>query len=218
MSMVSSSEMDIFMQFGKKIVFPAFSAVNVWNKAIKQIKAEHKIGLIPAIDGAVPIRYSQDTLIEYLKVKKWLLVYDLGFSIKKMHAIIGTNKSVKPHFVIENTWWLEEDWALLESEPAYYLVSKPMFKSERWTDQEKRIKMMGSEFCRAPMRTAVNAGIFWVFVNRHKLPLGGCQHWSSEEKRALYVFFDFSEFSFGRRPKYCFAHGLGACVLRKFDF
>ena len=216
MSTASASETDIYTRFSKRTVFPTFLTIPQWNDAIAAHYKEHKINGI-SLDLRVPVRYDEETINGLLETSKWLFVFDPGFSIRKMHTIIGTSQ--KPHFAKRNTWWLEEEWAFIESAPAFHLVSKPMFKGHPWDSQEQFIKEMGENFFRAPMRVAVNAAITWAFLDHMRHPLGGFQHWSNNGSESLKkIFFDFNEFSFGSWPQYCFAKPLGVCVKRVFDF
>ncbi|MCX6765176.1 MAG: hypothetical protein NT148_01405 [Candidatus Nealsonbacteria bacterium] len=217
MSIVSDSEVDIFKRFGKKLVYPTFLTIAEWNAAIGRYVDDHKIDSI-LFNLKVPIRYYEETIVELLNTCKWLFIFDPGFSIRKIHTIIGTDRG-KPHFSKRNTWWLEEEWAFTESAPAFYLVSKPTFRNQQWDKQEEMIKLMGENFRRASMRVAVNAGVTGLLLYSKKVPLGGLQHWSSESGNVIgKIFFDFNEFSFASWPRDCFGGELGACVKRIFDF
>ncbi|MCX6760212.1 MAG: hypothetical protein NTW46_02620 [Candidatus Nealsonbacteria bacterium] len=217
MSTASASETDIYSRFSKRTVFPTFLTVPQWNDAIAAHYKEHKISGIP-LDLRVPVRYDEETINGLLETSKWLFVFDPGFSIRKMHTIIARNHR-RPHFSKTSTWWLEEEWAFEESAPAFYLISKPMFKDCSWDGQEQHLKRMGENFRRASMRIAVNAAITWTFIDHQRPPFGNSQHWGSDGADSLKkIFFDFYEFAFTSWPYYCFAHELGVCVKRIFDF
>ena len=217
MSTASASEIDIFTRFGKRTVFSTFLAIPKWNDAIAQYYNEHKINGIP-LDLRAPIRYDEETISGLLETGKWLFVFDPGFSIRKMHTIIARNHK-RPHFAKRNAWWMEEKWAFIESSPAFYLVSKPMFEGHPWDVQEQFIKKMGENFRRAQMRIVVSAAITWTFLDHLRPPFGNFQHWSSDGADSLKkIFFDFYEFAFMSWPRYCFAKELGVCVKRVFDF
>jgi hypothetical protein len=217
MSTASASEIDIFTRFSKRAVLPTFLTIPEWNAAIAWHYDEHKIDAIP-LDQKVPVRYDKETITGLLETNKWLFIFDPGFSIRKMHIIISRNQR-RPHFSKGNTWWLEEEWAFEESAPAFHLVSNPIFKDCSWDSQEQQLKRMGENFRRASMRVVVSAAITWTFLDHIRLPFGSSQHWSRDgtdlQKKIL---FDFSEFAFMGWPYYCFAHELGVCVKRIFDF
>lgn len=175
------TESDVLELLGERF-FSAEQVVSAWNMIINEKRTGHQISPL-GTPGNLTIRYSLDTIREANKSPTWYLVYNPGFSLRDILAILGSNHKYQPQHLHGNDWWcLPKEinlWTGERGEGNYHLIRmKPFLRNITWQEQEE-VLHKGRKIPRAPSRLMVCARLTYFLIKKEYI-FPECNHWGPE--------------------------------------
>ena len=175
-------ENQAFEILGGERFLSAGCIVSAWNKIIEQRRTNHNIKLLERSAERPKLEFAEDVIKQTIKKdKSWYMVYDLGFSLRNMRIIFGSNYRDQPRQYEENDWWFfsGNSWTEKKEEPNYHFVKlETILLGKSWKAQEKILKK-DRLFCRVPSRLIISIQISYFLLHGSYIA-GHCYHWGPE--------------------------------------
>lgn len=207
----------------RKIV-SATTIVRNWNKIISEERTNHDLWPMKEPRAGVVLRYNIETLESFLEKPTWFLIYDLGFSLKDILVLLGSDFGKQPRRFPKNDWWIffnKNHWTNQREKQNYYLLETVgIHRNKKWGEQEAEIVDSEQKLQRASTRLIMNLSIAY-FLSKKSYLLEDCHHWGPELDFGMVRCasrFDEKGFALFNRGEWSPERRLGAFIVRKFDF
>lgn len=220
--MTGLSNNDVLGFLGDRF-FSANQVTSVWNKVIRERRADHKISPLITPTNLTACYYSE-TVSEVAKKPTWYLFYIPPLSLRETRVILA-GKQQPRHLYGNNWWYLPEEknlWTNGKEEGSYYLIRmESLLDSKTWDEQKKEIRQE-EKICRAPSRVIIIARITNFLIKKAYI-LPERVHWGPEVVSSNGKIACASSVSEKGFALYGWHTGqanqnLGVFVMRKFDF